>query len=130
MNAKLSRLVDLAGVANHAAQARYNSLRNEEAALRQQISTLLSDRHDATSDQRSAQDTAFAAGADLRWHRWIESRIAQINTALASNRAAQLRARADLKTAFGREMALKALLKQDIAAERQALVRRARNAPF
>jgi TPP-dependent trihydroxycyclohexane-1,2-dione (THcHDO) dehydratase len=118
----LSRLTDAAFAAR---QAGMGALRQKEQDLRDTLAALDAARKDraaALTDQEP--DPALLAGADLMWHRWIETRRVALNTALSRNRVAQEAARAALSLAFGRAQATDGLLTKAALVRAKAKSRR------
>lgn len=127
----MSRLTDLRALARltdtafAARQSAMGQLRRHEQALRDKLAALESDRSvRATSLTGVAPDVALAAGADLRWHAWIEGRRAALNAELSRNRVAQEAARAALARAFGRAQATGVLVGRAVTDRATAQTRR------
>ena len=121
--ADLDALLVLAETRFAAVQAQLAALTRQETALREQLASLARDR--AEQSGRDAADAAVRAGADVRWHRWIDSRRLLLNQELAQLRARRLRQVKVVKAAFGRKEALVALAARVRAADRQQRARRA-----
>jgi hypothetical protein len=120
----LSRLTDAAFAAR---QAGMGALRQQEQELRDTLAALDAARKDRAAvltDQGPDADAALLAGADLMWHRWIETRRVALNTALSRNRVEQEAARAALSVAFGRAQATDGLLTQAALLRAKAKSRR------
>lgn len=104
----LAALAQLAGLASSTAEARLSILTRKADDLR----TLLAELDTARRDRArglTAADPAMMAGADLRWHRWIDGRRSALNGELARTLVDVARARAALKHAFGQKLASEAL---------------------
>ena len=90
-----------------AAQARVRRLKREEAGLRDQLAEL-----DAARKRLSIDAAPGAAQAAARWLGWIATRQEELNGALARVRAQEAALLQDLRHAFGRKQAMRAILRR------------------
>ena len=104
-----------------AAQANMASLTRRESEIKSQLAGLVETRVAAANRVQSEPDAAMIAGADLRWHRWIDQRRAILNSELAQLRASKAAVQKRLQKAFGRHEAVR--LMQLRAAEPQRQLR-------
>jgi hypothetical protein len=117
----LAALAQIAALAYAAREARMAALRAEEARLRAVLAALGQDRRDSAARTETGDDPARRAGADLRWHHWIDRRRQTLNIELARVLAEVAVLRQALARDFGRREAI-----SDLA--RSAAQDRARNA--
>lgn len=110
----LAALAQLAGLASGAAEARLALLTRKADDLRNRLADLYAARR-ARADAPDSLDTAMMAGADLRWHRWIDSRRSALNAELARAQVDIARGREALRRAFGQKLAA-----EDLAARGRA----------
>ncbi|WP_341367488.1 hypothetical protein [Yoonia sp. BS5-3] len=108
----LKGLTVLSGLSFRAAQARMAALLEREARLRRNLLQLTESRSAQAQASRAPDEAALVAGADIRWHHWVDQRRAVINTELAQVLALQENCRAALKEAFGREQAAQSLFER------------------
>lgn len=108
-----------------AEEAKFAELKLREAEIRRLLAELKSERAGRMAAVGQAPDLAFAAGADVRWLRWVDQRRSALNSELAQLLAAQDTMREALRRAFGRDLATKALLEQEEKARAQIRARRA-----
>lgn len=113
-------LVQLTGVQFRAVQAEMAALQQQEARLRRSLAQLIETRQTRSVAICASQDVALIAGADLRWHRWVDQRRAVINAELAQTLSAKERCRSRLQRAFGRDQATLAL--RDRVKEQQRMI--------
>ena len=104
-------------------QKEFTALTQNEARL---IGTLkqLDDTRTVRDARTDVADTAYIAGADLRWQRWADVKRGAINTELAQLRAQKLQLRGRLQRAFGKTRVLNELMKQHAVQDTQARSRR------
>lgn len=122
---ELTALAQVAGLAYAVREARMVALRTQEARLRGLLETLEQARRDSAARADTGDDPARRAGADLRWHRWIDRRRMTLNVELARVLAGIATLRQALLRDFGRKEAISELAK-DAALERaQRVARRA-----
>lgn len=117
-------LVELSGVSYRAAQARLAELLAREADLRRNLTQLTESRSAQVHAPRAPDEAALVAGADIRWHHWVDQRRATINMELAQVLALQENCRFALKKAFGRDQVAQSLLQQTLQADQQKQQRR------
>ena len=114
---RMKGLVDLSGLSYRAAQARMAELLAREADLRRNLMQLTESRSAQAQAPRESNEAALVAGADIRWHNWVDQRRALINTELAQVLALQESCRAVLTRAFGRDQVAQSLLRQTLKAD-------------
>lgn len=122
---QLAKLQHMTGLKFRATQSEMATLRAREAALRRNLEHLVQTRRTQAQAPRAADDAALVAGADIRWHRWVDQRRAVINHELAQVLAQKAACRVRLQKAFGKDQAAQALQKQAEAVVRQRVMRRA-----
>ena len=108
----------------YAAQTEMAELLRKETALRRNLEQLMQGKASQARAPREADDAALIAGADIRWHRWVDQRRARINIELAQLLALKENCRARLKQAFGRDQVVRALRQRAVQAERRDAQRR------
>ena len=108
----MAALARLAGLASSAAEARLAALTRVATELRVRLAALDDARRTRAEELESA-DAALLAGADLRWHRWIEGRRSALNSELARTLTDIARAQAALRKSFGQRLAAEALAEQE-----------------
>ena len=101
----LRALARLAGISHAAHEARFAALLRQEAELRAKLDQLDQARR-ARAESLTEADPSLTAGADLRWHRWIESRRSALNADLARTLVRIATQRAEMARAFGRKEAM------------------------
>jgi hypothetical protein len=106
--ADISALTQLTGASFASCQSQMATLRRQESALRDTVTSLDMARRTRAAGLSEA-DPALLAGADLLWQSWIEQRRAALNEALSRNRVAQEAARGALAVAFGRDQVTRTL---------------------
>lgn len=121
---QLKGLRDLARLQFQARQREMAELRQQEAALRQNLADLLGDRAARDAAKAGAADPAMRAGADVRWHVWIDQRRAVINQELAKVRARMAALEPKLRRAFGKDLVAQQLQKTALEDARQEAARR------
>lgn len=121
----IAGLVQLTGVHFRSIQSEMAAILQQEARLRRNLAQLIASRQNRTTGLPKADDAAMIAGADVRWHQWVDQRRAVINGELALVLAAKESCRAKLQRAFGRDMATRNL--QDRVEEAQLLIRKRRS---
>jgi len=104
---KAARLTRMTGLALDVSLSRLKSASRARDSLERQLASLDADRRAVSENVDSA---ATRAGADLLWHRWADSRRADLNMALARAHAEENRARRAAARAFGRDQALAEVL--------------------
>lgn len=124
-SARMKGLVDLSAVSFRAAQAKMAELLTREAGLRRNLAQLTDSRAAQAKAPRQSDEAALIAGADIRWHHWVDQRRAVINTELAQVLALQEKCRAQLVRAFGRDQVAQTLLGQLVEADQVKKQRRA-----
>ncbi len=117
-------LVALSGISFRAAQARMAELLAREVDLRRNLAQLTESRSAQANAPRAPDEAALVAGADIRWHHWVDQRRATINMELAQVLALQDNCRFALKKAFGRDQVAQSLLQQTLDADQQKKRRR------
>ncbi|MEJ6403212.1 hypothetical protein [Yoonia sp. 2307UL14-13] len=116
---KTLALAKLMEVSFQAAQADMAKLNGEEAQLRQRMRDLTDEVSRRATAMRPIDEPATIAGADLRWHCWIDQRKAKINAELARVLARQETCRIRLSKSFGkRQIAAAIAAKSDSAARK------------
>lgn len=113
---EIKSLLTLAEVAFAAEQAKLAHLNRQECALRDQLTNLVADRNEQAREGPS-DSPAKRAGADVRWHRWIDTRRETLNRELAQILARRTRVVADVRRSFGKKEALAALCAKAGASE-------------
>lgn len=103
-------LVQLSGLRLRVAQADMADILNREAALRRNLEQLIESKKTQAIAPRESDEAALIAGADIRWHQWVDQRRAAINAELAQIRVQKETCRAKLMNAFGRDQAAQTLL--------------------
>ena len=121
---QLEGLAQLSAVQFRAAQAEMAALLEQEAALRQNLRELVQSKTALSRAARQPDEAAVVAGADMRWHQWVDQRRAVINIELARVIALKENCRARLKLAFGRDQAIQTLRNQSKETRRYAAQRR------
>ena len=106
---RLVRLKTLTAVQFVAAQSTSASLAAREKGLRDNLAQLVQEKR-RTIERDVPDDAARAAGADIRWHRWVDERRAIINIELAQVLSEKLECQRSLARAFGRDQAVATLL--------------------
>ena len=125
MTAKdLARLSQVTDAARQAAELRFAGITRQEQDIADQLAALDSARKGRAAEAGGTPDIAFSAGADLRWHRWIDGRKEELNRQLARLRAERMRARDELRQAFGRARVVATLAEKAQAKERAERERR------
>lgn len=109
---RMKGLVNLSGLSFRAAQARMAELLTREADLRRNLELLTESRTVQAHAPRTSDEAALKAGADIRWHQWVDQRRATINTELAQVLALQEHCRIALARTFGRDQVAQSLLRQ------------------
>lgn len=122
---QLSALQQMAALRFRAVQSEMAALLAKETALRQNLDQLVHARRSQVEAQRADDDVALVAGADVRWHRWVDQRRGVINTELAQVLAQKAACHVRLQTAFGKDQAAQELLKRAMSADQQIAERRA-----
>ena len=102
-------------------QSAYSVLTGKEMRLRGNLAQLVKDKQQ-TAERNNPDDAAHIAGAEIRWHKWVDERRAKINVELAQVLSQKLECQRKLRRAFGKDQALDALLKQQqiLAVKRHA----------
>lgn len=118
-------MVNLAGLRFRVAQAAMAELLEKEAGLNRNLFQLTHSKSDMAQAARRSDDAALIAGADIRWHHWVDQRRAAINAELAQIRVAKENHMAAVKLAFGRDQTTKALRDKVAETARQTARRRA-----
>ena len=103
----IKRLKLVTGASFEAARAKISSIAAQEVAIKEQLSSLVGERNSVAKNPIGSEDAAFAAGASVRWHRWIDQRRKTLNMELARLRAEKLAARKALHRSFGRNESLR-----------------------
>lgn len=111
---------------------KYQSLQGEmaqllhrELGLRENLRQLVASRTLRHGETLQQSDPALKAGADIRWHKWVDERRAVINTELAQVIGQKEHCRARLQRSFAQDQAVHALMKQSISQEQLIRERRA-----
>ncbi len=100
---RLSRMVQVTDAAMEAALADLRESVQTRKDVEAQIADLDRDRRRMA---QTAEDASSRAGVSLLWHRWAETRRAQLNAALARSRVRENDRRALAATAFGRNQVM------------------------
>ena len=103
-----AQLTQLSAIRFRAAQAEMAQLRLREDRLRSNLAQLIQQKETQADAMRDGA-AAIVAGADVRWHQWVDQRRTVINAELAQVRALQEGCRAKLSNAFGRDQAVQDL---------------------
>jgi hypothetical protein len=123
--AQMKGLVHLSGLTFRAAQANMAAILARETALRLNLLQLTESKAAQAEMARQSGEAALIAGADIRWHHWVDQRRATINTELAQVLALKDNCHAKLKITFGRDQAACALLDKLVRADQIKVGRRA-----
>ena len=101
-------------------QSQLASLTVKEKRLRDNLAQLVSEKRN-NAERCDIGDVARAAGADVRWHKWVDERRAVINTELAHVLGQKLECQYKLRRAFGKDQALDKLVQRQriLVAQRQ-----------
>lgn len=102
---RLEGLLRLTALQLQIARGELARLRETEEKLRQNLTELSQTKAMQAQLSRRSDDAALIAGADIRWHTWVDQRKSLINMELAQVLAAQDTCRAKLINAFGRDQA-------------------------
>ena len=86
-----------------------SKLQQLEKAIRDQLSDLVVKRDASAQRATESGDAALTAGADVRWHRWIDQRRATLNQELASILSRKAAVKVRLQKSFGRNEAMRLL---------------------
>ncbi|MEO0918761.1 MAG: hypothetical protein AAFY31_17585 [Pseudomonadota bacterium] len=121
---QLKGLADIAGLAYRAAQADMARITQKEADLRRNLAQLTESKASLARTPRPSDDAAMIAGADIRWHRWVDQRRAAINAELAQVRASKDYYQSKLRLAFGKDQVASALLDSAVLGARRESSRR------
>ncbi len=108
--AKLMRLHALTETQFLAVQTEMSELSRQEQQLRENLAALSKSVTSRAALLEVNDDPARIAGADIRWHRWVDQRKTTINTQLANLLARQEHCRARLQEAFGKTQVADKLL--------------------
>lgn len=102
-------------------QSQLAGLTAKENRLRDNLAQLVNDKR-KTAERSDLSDVARAAGADIRWHKWVDERRAVINIELAQVLSRKLECQRKLRRAFGKDQALDVLVQkqQVLLVRRQA----------
>jgi hypothetical protein len=111
---KFQHLLQLSDAVFESERAALAALAKREEAVRTQLRDLAQVKNTPPA-LGEAQDTASKAGADVRWHRWIDQRREILNHELAQIMALKLAQQEKLQKAFGRKQATDGLAKRAIA---------------
>ncbi len=122
---ELSGLLRLSEASFASEQAKLGALQRDEVAIRTQLRDLIKSRDHAATQPRAKDEAALRAGADMRWHRWIDTRRTTLNQELAQVIARRQLQFEKVKRAFGRKQALEKLLARANAEAKQQSLRRA-----
>lgn len=122
---ELAQLRTLTEAKWNAEQAKLAKLLQREAEVAQQMSDLVVDRGRSSQAPRVAGDAALRAGADVRWHRWIDSRRELLGQELAQIRAQKEYQISALRVAFGRHQVVERLMNKARAKEQKKMDARA-----
>jgi len=121
---QITNIKQLTGLNFRAAQSEMAALLQQEARLRTNLADLIESRRARAMQSGLPDDPAMIAGADLRWHRWVDQRRAIINGELAQILSAKESCRAKLQRAFGRDQAAQAMSEREARAQLQISKRR------
>lgn len=123
--ADLAKLGQLAGVVYESERAALLRLADREAGIHAQLRDLNAARAAQSTAERSADEPAMIAKADMRWHRWIDQRREVLNRELAQVLALKSQQQMKLQTAFGRHQATLKLAQRAAAKAKADKERRA-----
>ncbi len=121
---RLDKLGELSGLQFRAAQAEMATLLRREERLRQNLTQLTRSKQSQARAPRAPDDAALVAGADIRWHQWVDQRRSTINGELAQVLALKDSCMQKLRTAFGRDQAVTGLQKRQVRAQKQRMRRK------
>ncbi len=124
---RLEGLCELTALQMQTAQAALAEVTAREMGLRGQLQILVADRRAVAERTRQPDEPAFTAGADLRWHRWVDQRREVINAELARVLVLKEERLRGLRLAFGRDQASAEISK---ASARQRGVTQKRRASY
>ena len=126
MNRKqqLAGLQQLSGLQFRITRAEMTDLVHKEMALRQNLEQLIQSKANQAQAKRNSDEAALIAGADIRWHQWVDQRRAKINMELAQILALKENSRTKLRRAFGRDQVTQSLHKQAVQSEKHTLQRK------
>ena len=130
MTRKTKQMAELRGLTNlalRAVQLELAQLGSKERALRQNLTDLTTQRSDRAQAIHDSGDPAFTAGADLRWHQWVDQRRAVINIELVRVMAQIDQCQGRLRRTFGRDQAVQSLADR---VERAEIVEKGRAALY
>ncbi|MEL6839622.1 MAG: hypothetical protein AAFP85_10040 [Pseudomonadota bacterium] len=115
---RLEGLTQIAGLAFRAAQAEMATLARREADLRRNLAQLTESKSTLARSARRSDEAALIAGADMRWHQWVDQRRATINAELAQVFALMENCREKLRQAYGKDQAAEALFEHALLGAR------------
>jgi hypothetical protein len=107
---RIKALGRITALKHHAIQIEMAALLARERALRRNLADLASERKATSEVERSADDPARVAGAEVRWQVWVDQRRATINAELAQVLAQKADCTARLRLAFGKDQVAQALV--------------------
>ncbi|MFQ1700444.1 hypothetical protein ACJ5NV_07595 [Loktanella agnita] len=120
----MAGLIQISELQYRTAQADMARIRTREEDLRRKLAQLIESKSaQAIATQRS-DAAALIAGADIRWHRWVDQRRAAINAELAQVLALKENSRVRLQNAFGRDRAMQKLSEQMLKSQKAKHTRR------
>ena len=114
---KLDQLARIINTEFHIVQLELAKLRQRETELREALRSLSASLQTRSLLQET--DTSLVGGADINWQAWVEQRRRLINRELALCLVEQEKARESAQKAFGREQAVKSLIKRQITHQKQ-----------
>ena len=125
----LGDLARLTGMIRDSVELRMAALRQTEQALQRRLRDIDSAAQDREAEL-TPEDIALRAGADVRWHQWIDRTRAGIGLDLARNRAAIERLRQEFVRAESRRIASDRMMEEATRARALAQARQdERNGP-
>ncbi|MGZ9812548.1 hypothetical protein ACXN5S_18960 [Pseudoroseicyclus sp. H15] len=108
--AQMAALAELAQARFRAEQGKLAAVRRRQSEIEAQLAELAKAR--AGRAALALDDPATRAGADLKWHRWIDTRLTALNIELARLRAEEAAERSRLARIFGQSVATDKLHKR------------------
>jgi len=114
MDKQLRALQHLTGMVLDVERMKLQQIALAEQKLGKQISELDNEKEKrvAKLSARGGTDTALLAGADMRWHSWIQQQKRVLNTRRAALLAKQEEQRLKAQKAFGKNEAVRNLLEK------------------
>lgn len=120
----MAGLIQISELQYRTAQADMARIRAREEDLRRKLAQLIESKSAQAITTQRPDAAALIAGADIRWHRWVDQRRAAINAELARVLALKENSRVRLQTAFGRDRAMQKLSEQMLKSQKAKHTRR------